>query len=238
MKKHFLLLVLFGFSTMFSIDTVRQAHLFFEQNDYQKAVELYQSIENKDATIWFNIGQCYYAQEQFFDALLSFKKAQKTSYGFRYLTIEEHIKKVEAHLQLLKSQSTISIIFSAVKKYCLVVPPIVWQVIFIFLWYLILALLWLSYKIFDKSFVALLFCLMISGGGLTVFYTTMHSRQAIAKYSDVALYAGTDERFFKKAVIALGEPVIIEKSDNNWHKVTCSAGTGWLDSDKIEEITT
>ncbi len=232
------LVFLIFFSINATSEELNKAHLFLEQKEYQKAQELYEQLQPKDGAVWFNLGQCYVVQEKTIDALICWKKAEKTAYGSHYLVIQDHIKQAEQKLGIARQENPAVRLYRLVKVYSLAVPVIVWQVIFLFLWYLVLCLLFVHRRLSSGKTALLVLCMVLTSGSLTWQYDAATARVAVVTQQDVAVYAGTDERFSQKTVIAQGQQVIIKQTDNAWHKVECNAGSGWVCADKLEEITT
>jgi len=215
-----------------------QARALFKEHEYQKAAEIYQTIEPKNGVIWYNLGHCYAQQHDQYNALLCWRTAQKTAYAHHYLLLQNYIDQAEQDLGITHLQTQFKRLTHGAKNYSLAVPLVVWQVIFLFLWYLVLCFLLLRKRLKSVISVLLIVCLGCSGGVLLMHYDATTARVAVINDNEVLLYAGTDTRFSHKMVMAKGQPVTIKHSDAAWHKVECNNSSGWVCADKLQEITT
>lgn len=231
-------LLLFMCSVYPSSELLNKAHLFFEQKEYAKAQELYEQLQEKDGAVWMQLGHCYFAQDKPLDALICWKRAEKTAYGAAYIAVHTLQEQAEQKLSAREQIGLFMYWMRWCKIYVLAIPTIVWQVIFLFLWYLIFYALVIRKRLHAKKFTFLVGCLLVAAYSLTLQHKLVSSRVAIVKEQEAPLYAGTDERFYKRAVLAQGQHVNIKKTENGWHKVEGPTGSGWVQTNKVEEITT
>lgn len=236
--KLFAIMFLFAWSVYPSSELLNKAHLFFEQKEYAKAQELYEQLQEKDGAVWMQLGYCYFAQEKPLEALVCWKKAEKTAYGAAYVAVQTLLAQAEQKLLATEQSGYFMPWVHWCKIYLIAVPTIVWQVIFLILWYLIFYAFVMRKRWYTKKTAVLVGCLLVAAYSLTIQHNVVSKRVAVVKEQEAPLYAGTDERFFKRAVLAQGQHVTIKKTENGWHKVDGPTGSGWVQTNKVEEITT
>lgn len=215
-----------------------QAQKLYQAKEYQKAAELYQTIEPKNGAVWYNLGHCYAQQNDIYTALICWRRAQKTAYGQRYVATQQCIDAAEQKLGLPHSAPFFKQIVSQLKTYTVAIPLLAWQVFFLFLWYLVLYLFLRGKRLKPVVSVLLIVFLGCTSGGLMLHYDNATARIALVNDNEVPLCAGTDKRFSHKMVMTKGQPVVIEQTIDTWHKIVCNDNSGWVCSDKLEEITT
>ena len=69
-----------------------KAQAAYQSGDIAKALSLYQSINPKGPAIWYNIGNCYFHQENFPEAIVAWRRAQKNLSWSDYKTTEQYIE--------------------------------------------------------------------------------------------------------------------------------------------------
>ncbi|MBQ7823625.1 MAG: tetratricopeptide repeat protein [Bacteroidaceae bacterium] len=64
--------------TLFAQNKIAEANAAYSNNEYSKAIELYESIlkeDGKSATIYYNLGNAYYKNKQYAPAILNYERA-------------------------------------------------------------------------------------------------------------------------------------------------------------------
>ncbi len=87
MKIVFSLLFLgtFLFGDIFDDYHLYKANGYISQNEYQKALEHYEKVENKTATIYYNLGNLYYLQGEYQKAITAYKQVNEATLEFQTL---------------------------------------------------------------------------------------------------------------------------------------------------------
>lgn len=214
------------FSPCFSTvqESFLQAQVAYQKSDFKKAIALYQSINNKGAIVWFNLGNCYYHCQQYVDALACWKRSLKYGGNFLLSSINDNCDQAYQRLGLHHSTSFMKKSIEKINGCSL----FLWQMIFLLLWILFLGNIVHFSK---KNYVLvpiLLFSLMsLSGACLGVKYWNGMQEKALVK-KECPLFAGTDERFSKIAILVPGLEVTVKEKRDIWCKVQSNDHLGWI----------
>ncbi|MDD2699580.1 MAG: tetratricopeptide repeat protein [Arcobacteraceae bacterium] len=73
------------FGDIFDDYHLYKANGYISLNKYQKALEHYEKVENKTATIYYNLGNLYYMQGEYQKAITSYKKVDEATLEFQTL---------------------------------------------------------------------------------------------------------------------------------------------------------
>lgn len=75
----------FLFGDIFDDYHLYQAQKYISTNKYQKALEHYEKVENKTATVHYNLGNLYYMQGEYQKAITSYKQVNEATLEFQTL---------------------------------------------------------------------------------------------------------------------------------------------------------
>jgi Ca-activated chloride channel family protein len=73
------------FGDIFDDYHLYKANVYISLNEYQKALEHYEKVENKTATIYYNLGNLYYMQGEYQKAITAYKQVNGGTLEFQTL---------------------------------------------------------------------------------------------------------------------------------------------------------
>lgn len=209
-----------------------QANVAYKKGDFKKAADLYQSIENKGAAVWYNLGNCCYHLEMYVDALVYWKRALKNGGSFLHDAITYNCKFVCQKLGVPNSTSFLKSIIVKISSYSF----FLWQIVFLIILYIFLGLMVYVYGKKQYLIGSLSLCLLcLSGSCLGIKYWTAKQIDGMVKH-ETSLVAGTDERFSKITMLVPGQEVIVQDKRDSWCKVKSNEHAGWVLAENIEYI--
>lgn len=252
--KSFSVFFMFVFIFNFGVgQVVNQQDLFLKANDaykssdFKKAMGLYKQIPNKSSVVNYNLGNCYYKQKHFGQALLYWRRAEK-SWGFAdrselleniqllKQTIDENSDKKKskwsrsfvAKLLIRSNRYFISLIRS--------LPVISFQMIFLLLWFLVFLFVRFLHRKKNKIIIGFMFSLVLMFGViLGLRYSLDLSRYAIVLHNTDVL-SGPSSTFQKVGFIKLGCEAKVKKESGDFLKIELNGQVGWVDKKNIEKI--
>ncbi len=222
-------LLVFSSSIPSSQELFLQANVAYKKGDFKQAVTLYEAISNKGAVVWYNLGNCWYHLNDYVQAIVCWKRAQKYDGFFLLEDSSYNCNHVYQKLAIPVSYSSFDTILMKVASYSL----LFWQIIFLALLYVLLSLLYLSRKKY-LYLLSLVLCCM-SGTCLGIKYFAVTEVTACVK-KQCCLLAGTDVRFSQLATLKAGQEVTIKEQKDNWCKIKSNGQLGWLLAENVEYI--
>ena len=227
MNKYFFK-ALFFLSAMVHADQTQETFLkataYYEQGRVAHALELYKKIESPYPSVFYNRGLCHYALEQYPEALVSLRKAQRL--GNRELYKKAFHAAVLAQKKVGVSDES-SFFEAAVAVHTLL--PGDW-VRFLFL--LVLALfsvMVLAGRATKRLLAVGILLLLITGTGCGYDYWFSKQRYGVVIPKGAFVYTGPDKQFHKVVEIPAGQQVKVVEQDQSWYKVYFPAGQGWVE---------
>lgn len=232
-----LYIVLFIWSSfLYARDTEEiflRANDCYEQNDNEQAFALYQSIEHKGPAVWFNMGNCAYKSENYVDALLYWRRAEKhAACNATFTAINNNYKLLEKELGITNTRMGWQRLF----QYLSVVPLLWMQLVFLFLWIVLLIVLrrLIRKKRYGILFLYLL-CMVLLICFIGIKYAIMKEQRGIVMQK-VALYVGPDKNYHVVGTIDKATEVSIDENDGQWIKVNGPHDKGWVHCDNVALI--
>jgi hypothetical protein len=236
----FWMIILFQFFIALGTDEQRleQARDLFMQGDWSGALQLYRLVEHKNSAVFQNIGNCYFNEGQYGQALVFWKRASVDA-GYQQLTtIFDEEQKAYQKLGIVAPLPWV-IFFM---KIILMIPLILIEIIFLFLLCNILLLLrrywqWQKLEKREKNLFFLIFfgCMTC----VTIWYARtiiLKKDQAIVVKQNVLVYAGPERTFHVVEKIQEGQLVHIIQSQYGMYQISSGSLSGWVTQDTLESI--
>ena len=205
-------------------ETFLKAGAYYEEGRVARALELYKKIQAPYPSVFYNCGLCHYALEQYPEALVVFRKAQRLG--------NREVYKKASHAAVLTQKKlgitgTTSFFETALTMHALM--PADW-VRFLFL--LVLALFSLM-VLLDRATTRLLlvgsFLLLTTGVGCGYDYWFSKQQYGVVISKMAFVYTGPDKQFHKVGEIPAGQQVKVVEQDHSWYKVYFPVGKGWIE---------
>ncbi len=204
----------------------------YNSGDFKKALEMYQAMNAKGPGVWFNIGNCFFALQNYPQAIVSFKRAQREAPSALVRAIDQHM---QASYQQLGKQNDQNWFLSTIEPWAYISPPFLYQLLFLISWYALWLVIIRRRKIrFHLFFLITLFLLLMLFGSILLVHYYAHTKGIVIKES--RLLAGPHEQYDVLKDLFLLEDVRITEARKDWYKVTTQNHTGWVPARFIETV--
>lgn len=238
MKKIFLIIALLvqTLSAGPQEETFLRAAYHYRMQDYEKALELYQAIQPKRSSVWYNMGNCAYHRGDYVQACLWWEKSMGGANRALLTAIQHNLKH---GLPLIGKDPDRGGLASSKQYVYTVLTKIhvgIVQVIFLLLWWLLLILIVLSKKLHRAALIALIVGVIISGGMVLLHYRIHQTNRAIVRDDAVVMRTGPDEHYHSIGNLECLDQVDICQAAGDWFKVSSNKGAGWVPAQKLELI--
>ena len=228
----FLCMVFVFLSQATSQESFLQGNVAYRHAEFKKAINFYQAITNKGPAAWYNLGNCYYHEQDYSNALLCWKRALQYDDSSLEASI---LYNCDQAYQKLGYQSAPTLVERLNQKICSY-SLARWQVIFLVVWLLFLSCF---FSIITRKYRALgiFFCMLLSVSSACLGIKCWKCTQEYALVKNQCrMVAGTDERFAQIALMAPGCEVAIKEKKGEWCKVASKDHCGWIVMKNIDFI--
>lgn len=234
-----------------SIDKISAEKIFYKLNNWLNRLKKCKKISKK--AIIFNLfffilflGSNLYAlekennDEKILQEIRILRKMEKNASIFTKNEINNAIHKLKkSHLKQKGIEENCdeklhqNLFFSKILYYINIIPLIFWQILFLFLLFVIFYL-----SKFFKKYINLCFLLLLLFDGIILgfIYCENKNIKAIVIRSTVPVFIGPGHDYPRKARLNFLDEVDILKSQNIWFYISSSCVNGWVNSKDIELI--
>lgn len=219
-------------------DLFEKANQYFTQENWSEALHTYKAMRHKNSAVLQNMGSCYFNQERYVEALLSWKRAYRNcSFG----EIAQLCAWEQAALKKLNSKSP-SIECGFLRRIMLSVPLIAVQV---FLILCLLVLLWMLYRCWRwqeitrrdrKRLWCITFMTLFLGAVWYGQESFFQKNKAMVVKEHVLVYAGPEQTFHVATNLSAGDVVQVLQKKQGMYNITNRCTTGWVMQNTIEFI--
>jgi len=213
-----------------------RANTLYEQKEYKKALQLYDSIGKKGPVTFYNMGNSAFSLGKYADAIIYWRKAFKSCALQDRTDIIYNIAVAYAKLGDASTQTFWSNMATSINTLSSSLISFFWlQVLFLFLWFaFFISWFWLArYRIL--MLVILIFFNVFIASTLLIRYRFLQYPIAIVKKS-ATLFAGPDSNYHKIGDVKPAEKVRVKGKVRGWYKAKTNGLVGWIKSEKIEII--
>lgn len=221
-KKIFIIFILLN-NYIYSDDNTlfNQANQMYSKCCYDKAIDLYNSINNKNYSCWFNIGNCYFKLKKYNLAMAYWKKALNNSPYKNNEDIEFNLSKVGEILSIQKNKNNF------IKKYLDSIPTFYLEILFLIFWYLFFLFV---VRIIKKKFYLVLssffLCNIFLFCCLSFKYNEKNDK-AIVLQKDTPVFAGPGKDYHIIGLLNMAQELKINYKNGEWVKISSNELTGW-----------
>lgn len=202
-----------------------QASQLYHQGAYEQALQELQQVEQKNAAVWFNMGNVAYALNDHLHAYLYWLRAQEHGNARIFDIATYNITQLQD--SFVEPTSALYNWLWWLSKYSLL-----WQLICLLLWYLLLYLLYAQRKTTYKALLCSILLFLV--GPIIVAYRVQTPRCMIMQ--DAAVYNGPNRSFYQIAQLPLGKLVMIKDCAQEWCKISFDGNIGWIEQQVVERI--
>jgi tetratricopeptide (TPR) repeat protein len=198
----------------------------YEQGDYAQALNTYQQICPKNASVWNNMANAAYNINDHLNADLYWSRAEKNS-------TRAMMKKITHNRSVAQLPFTQSFLHKIINFF----TPLGIQILFFCLFsvFFIFVARYLAQK---KYGVMCLFSLLCITSGMLTHYTYRHqkNRYGLIIADQTIAHIGPGTMYHTLGQICQGTRVLVDKEKDEWKKITWENNTGWIPSTQIEII--
>jgi len=208
----------------------------YKNSDYQKAKELYEKIDPKNSSVWYNLGNCAYYTNEYATAYICWKKAERNASESLRKEVKKNLSAVNKKLGREEKMSYTFAglqhqVYTMLKK----LPGGLLQILFLLVWYYILALIYSGRKSLLSFWLlcgALISCTIL----VAIRYRADNLTHGIICKDEVILYAGPNRAYHTIGSIDNLETVEIYQHLGSWYKIGNQSHKGWVPSDSLEPL--
>jgi len=212
-----------------------RANKHYDEKEFSDAYTLYQSMEQKDAAVLYNMGNCSYKLGNSVDALACWHRAHKKAPADLMQSISFNIAVAEEKLGVNNETGLKKMLAKLLAHRSLFGL----QILFLFLWFALFFFIkkynrGTKYRMFFLIF--LLSCTISSGAFLILKYHSVTQHKGIVMKSDVSIFAGPDEQYHSLATMQQAEYVLVADQRDQWYKIKYKNITGWVMKDALAVV--
>jgi len=211
-----------------------QANKLYQEHEYQRALELYQTIEHKGPAVWYNMGNAAYNLNQYVDARVFWERAKcgatraelaDITYNNEMLDqqFEEQPQTIDAWESMLTSLQAYAASFSMLFLQLLILS-------------LTLIMCILLRSALSMRFVIIVCLCIVYVPAMMLTGSKMAARSrcvAVMKDEQASLFTGPDEQFHVIEVVPQGTRLVLEQEHGQWCKARYAAVVGWIKKDTM-----
>lgn len=203
----------------------------FEDGNVEQALTEYQEIKSKGPVLWYNIGACYYNQDNLVNALVAFKRAQSMADGALNATLLPLIDDINVKLSRPRRGELLEI-----AETCAAYLSLFWlQIVLLLIWWGYSALVWFKVSGVKKIKIGLILVLLLLAS-LTGLIWWVTSRDNGIVVEESTLFVGPNMEFHSLGQVEPAEEVRLLDHNKAWYKIKSRAGVGWVPKEKVEPI--
>ncbi len=206
-----------------------QAQHLADNKQYKEAIVLYDTMVKPGFLVWYNKGVCYYQLQNYLEAYIAFKKAEKHADKNNYRVIEKALSETAQKGGFEIRTSWKETLY--ISRYY--VPIYLIQLFFLLT--LCLSIWFLLYRSFSwKICMLLMFCMIQAFYVGFIWY--MQTKQVAIIIVPAAVYAGPGKEYQPYTSFLVGSLVNVDKKEKSWYKIKASQGTGWVEETAVNMI--
>lgn len=210
-----------------------RANKLYEHKEFQKALDLYEQIDNKGAAVWHNMANCCYCLKNNTQALVYWRRAQKNASKKIFESAQHGITKVNALLEIDHKDTLKERMDRAVKN----MPGLLLQMFFLLSWAIFLLLIIWSYCSKTHRLLLLaLFNVLLVGSLNYKKYTLDDTVSAIVCTDQACLRVGPGTEYPVIASLKKGTEITVRNKQKKWCKVRFENLCGWAEQNEAVSI--
>ncbi|MFH1832192.1 MAG: hypothetical protein ABH827_05345 [bacterium] len=251
---HYLLLFLFVCPILYGAQNFQeqfaQANELYKQTKFDAAYNLYKQIPEKNAQVYYNMGNCAYKLNKLGYALLYWKRAENDWGLFNRSELQSNIALVKDKLKKTQHEPKRIGTNRIVHAIPLVGPlknatlsivrttPLIWlQLLFLIIWFFLFVSLRYLYAHKQKAIITFLFLIIAICGSTLVIKYNMRSRiYGIVVNPRSSLLSGPGDTYQTILQLPEGSSGKIHKHSDGYYKITIHGQIGWINQKNFKKI--
>jgi len=220
----------------------------YKNGDFAKAYEEFEKMPEKNAAIYYNLGNCAYQQEKYGYALLHWRRAERDwgFFGREELSANMKLirKKISASEGEQKDQGPLVTILSsgkALKNACVSAiraTPIIWlQILVLTLWIVLFWFLRYLFRHKHRIIIILLFTAQVLAAGmLALKYNYTLKMFGVVVEKTAPFMSGPGKTYTQIMLLPEAKECVILKESDGYYKVKTNGSVGWVQKSAIGVI--
>lgn len=244
-------MTIMGMSMLWAQDAPNSASEAYRKGNFKKSIQLYDSLRttnlaqhNESATLYYNLGNAYFRDNQIAQAILNYERALLLKPGdsdirhnlrFARLRIEDRFENAD-NFFLSNWFRGLQNIFSANAWARTAIVLFIVFLICVAL-FLFVRAIWLRKTAFYIGITVLFFVLVANVFAFNQKNARIHHQSAIVMAAAATGYSSPDANSKEIFELHAGTKVKLKKSDGNWFEIELPDGNvGWMKKEKMEII--
>ena len=214
-------------------ETFLQANSFYNNKEYKKAYDLYNTISRKGCSTWYNMGNCAFKMNKHVDSLVCWRKAQHNATARELQNIEKNINTVYQVLGRTPEHIGFNhFVRTMLNRFSL----FFWQILFLLFWFIFFIVVFLVKRYRRLMLLLLLPLNIVFGSAVVKKYRLQRYPRAIVVAKSSIAFTGPDVNYHHVGSIDIADEVTVLQQRDGWYKVQAKRFVGWVTADTIEVI--
>jgi len=228
------------------IDNFKEAILAYQNNNWIKALDYFLLTEKsglKNPSLYFNIGNAYYRNNDIANAIVYYKKALLLDSSFNPARKNlDFMLSITQDKQVDLEENNLSLFLVRIFYFFSINSLFILSFIMLFIVIVLVHLQWFFSENDNTiiKFLTLIFIFVFLGFSSLTWsrsYLVKNNNEAVIMESTVYVYSGPSEDFTRLFTIREGTVLKIHKEERNWTQITTLSGySGWITSDTFKKI--
>lgn len=224
-----------------------KANGLYKDGQYEAAMEFYKKIQDKNAVVNYNLGNCAYKLNKLGFAHLYWRRAEKywgiSDRGELLDNIKMIKEKIRAQKNEKKDKKT-EAVFGNLKNlriqagsFIRATPLFYFQIVFLALWIFLFVFIRKLFRLRKRLLAAMLFTFIAISGLMLVSKYNFECKQFGVVITDKArLLSGPGDNYQILGFVTEAKEVIVQKASNGFYKVKINGQIGWISQTDLEVI--
>ena len=207
-------------------ETFLKGNAAYLAGNIDDAIKFYKSMEPKGPAVWYNLGNCYYGNGDYPQAIVYWSRAQKDAPWRDNTMLESYIVQAYDQLGIAHDVSLMTSMHILIKRVSALFSMFVLQILFLCCFVLLFYLL----RCKRYYIVTVLSSLVIIIGVLCIVkYREQKYPYGIVTKSSISVYAGPGQDYARLTEARMLDRVRVYESRDGWLKVKINQfGYGWI----------
>ena len=210
-----------------------KANKLLKTEQYQDALELYESLTPQGPVTYYNTGIALYHLQQYAQALSVWEKSEQHASAKLLKKIQYNKNKAYKKLGLEYKEDWRSF-FMMLQSYC---SLLILQILFLVTWFGFFGTGYIRFTYNKRVRLFLLLISLLCGLLLAIKYWVYESQWAIVITPQTKMFAGPNKEFDTLAELKEGERVKVVQKEDSWYKIKYHKAYGWIESDTVNNST-
>ncbi len=212
-----------------------KANAAYEAGDPKTALQLYESMRMKGPAVHYGMGNCYFFEGRYPEAVVAWRRAQNGCAWSEYPQLEASIMRAYHEYGKSHDDSLWTRARAFITRLVIMPSLFAWQMLFLFMWFL---LIFCAPYLVKRSSYGVLVCLVcatgMSAGSCALIYRLKTYHRAIVIKKSIFLYAGPDRSYARIATVNGLDEAHVQSVRDGWFKIRMSShGSGWVAADDV-----